>query len=66
MTRVATKNVELSNGTIIPKGARLVSPNLHMWSEDYYKEPYKFDAKRFLKLREHQETRTNTNLLHQP
>jgi cytochrome P450 len=58
MTRIAHKDVTLSDGTIIPKYARFAVPTLHMRDPEYYSDPDKFDGKRFLKLRELPE---NTN-----
>lgn len=58
MMRVAHEEVTLSDGAIIPKGARMATPTLHMRDPAYYSDPDTFDGKRFLKLRELPE---NTN-----
>lgn len=52
MTRVAKKNIHLSDGTVIPKGVRVYIPALHVHSEDYYTNATEFQPRRFLELRE--------------
>ncbi|KAI0131024.1 cytochrome P450 [Daldinia grandis] len=51
MHRYVEKDVELSNGTILPKGARIVVAGNFM-DPAIYPEPEKFDAARFLKMRQ--------------
>ncbi|KAI2632123.1 cytochrome P450 [Hypoxylon sp. NC1633] len=51
MNRYVEKDVELSDGTILPKGSRImVAANFS--DPTIYPEPEKFDAARFLKMRQ--------------
>lgn len=51
MNRIASTEVKLSNGQIIPKGARLMCSADGRLNPDVYPEPLKFDGHRFLKWR---------------
>lgn len=51
MNRLALKDISLSDGTVIPKGRRIFVPSA-MHAAKEFVEPEKFDAARFLKLRE--------------
>ncbi|KAI5863535.1 cytochrome P450 [Durotheca rogersii] len=51
MNRYVTENVELSDGTVLPKGAQVIVATNFM-DPTIYPEPEKFDAARFLKLRQ--------------
>jgi cytochrome P450 len=50
--RLATADVQLSNGYLIKKGTRVVFENTHMWDEKYYENPYEYDGYRWLRLRD--------------
>ncbi|KAL5365631.1 cytochrome P450 [Aspergillus floccosus] len=52
MRRLASEDVKLSDGTIIPKGSNLFVSSGNMWDPSVYPDPEKFDPYRFLKLRE--------------
>ncbi|PYI12549.1 cytochrome protein [Aspergillus sclerotiicarbonarius CBS 121057] len=52
MRRLALEDINLSDGTTIPKGATTVVSCDAMWDPSVYPEPETFDAYRFLKLRE--------------
>ncbi|QDS74724.1 hypothetical protein FKW77_000811 [Venturia effusa] len=58
ISRHAQQDITLSDGTTIPKDARLGVPMLHMHDPEFYPNPETFDGKRFLRLRELPE---NTN-----
>ncbi|KAI2783258.1 cytochrome P450 [Daldinia loculata] len=51
MHRYVEKDLELSDGTVLPKGARIVVAGNFM-DPTIYPEPEKFDAARFLKMRQ--------------
>ncbi|KAK5997605.1 Cytochrome P450 monooxygenase hepE [Cladobotryum mycophilum] len=51
MRRMAIDNVTLSNGLVIPKGARTFVDAYRMRDPDAYENPEKWDGSRFLKLR---------------
>ncbi|KAJ3563164.1 hypothetical protein NPX13_g8296 [Xylaria arbuscula] len=51
MQRVATADVHLSDGTVIPKGAKCAIANTSRLDGSLYKEPEKFDGYRFLNMR---------------
>ncbi|KAI0802275.1 cytochrome P450 [Xylaria sp. FL0064] len=51
MQRIALADVPLSDGTVIPKGAKLAVANTTRLDGDLYEEPEKFDGYRFLKMR---------------
>ena len=51
MNRYVEKTVELSDGTILPKGSRVMVMSNYM-DPTIYAEPDKFDAARFVKKRE--------------
>ena len=50
--RLATDDVQLSNGYLIKKGTRIIFENTHMWDDKYHENPLEYDAYRWLKLRE--------------
>lgn len=47
---MATRNVELSDGTILPKGAFVTFAGQNM-DPDVFLDPHVFDERRFLRLR---------------
>ncbi|KAL8365056.1 hypothetical protein RB595_004055 [Gaeumannomyces hyphopodioides] len=51
ITRIATNDVRLPDGTLIPKGTSLVADGGWRLSPDVYEDPFKFDGHRFLKWR---------------
>ncbi|KAI4870598.1 cytochrome P450 [Hypoxylon rubiginosum] len=51
MMRYVEKDVELSDGTVLPKGSRIMVASNFM-DPTIYPEPEKFDAARFLKMRQ--------------
>ncbi|KAF3070666.1 Dihydromonacolin L monooxygenase LovA [Daldinia childiae] len=52
MRRIALKDITLSNGLVIRKGQKLLVDNLHMQDSTYYEDPLRFDAYRFLRMRQ--------------
>jgi cytochrome P450 len=52
MFRQAAQDIELSDGSVIPKGAFTLVANFRMWDSDVYPNPNTFDPYRFLRLRE--------------
>jgi cytochrome P450 len=52
MNRVAHQPVQLSDGTLIPKGASLGIPVTALTDEKYHQDPLKFDGHRFYNLRQ--------------
>ncbi|KAK1545959.1 cytochrome P450 [Colletotrichum paranaense] len=52
MQRIAIKDVTLSDGTFIPKGANTAVSSHSQWNAAVYPEPEKWDAYRFLRMRE--------------
>jgi len=52
MRRMATDNIEFSDGTRIPKGT-ITGVTAHgMWDSKTYSEPHVWDGRRFLRMRE--------------
>ena len=56
MRRVATQDMELSNGIRIPKGGTLAVSTHNMWDANLHKNPDSWDGYRFLRMRETQQT----------
>ncbi|KAB8236161.1 hypothetical protein ETB97_006987 [Aspergillus alliaceus] len=54
MHRVATKNIKLSDGTIIPKGANLMVSSHRRKDPAYYENPEEYDGYRYLRMRQQQ------------
>ncbi|AEO67292.1 uncharacterized protein THITE_118259 [Thermothielavioides terrestris NRRL 8126] len=54
MRRVATDNVQLSDGTFIPRGDTIAVSAQHMWDPEVYDKPREWDGRRFLRMRETQ------------
>ncbi|KAK1658301.1 cytochrome P450 [Colletotrichum godetiae] len=52
MQRIAVKDVTLSDGTFVPKGANIAVSSHSLWDAAVYPEPEKWDAYRFLRMRE--------------
>lgn len=52
MNRMVKKPITLSNGTTIPAGARIMVSDEKCLDPELYPEHDKFDAARFLRLRE--------------
>ena len=51
MNRLVKSNVQLSDGTVLPAGARIMIAPRYL-DPDVYEEPLKFDAYRFLRERD--------------
>lgn len=51
MRRVATSDVELSDGTVIKKNAMVAVSARRHWATEVYPEPEKWDGFRFLRMR---------------
>ncbi|CAL5871344.1 uncharacterized protein PFLUO_LOCUS5594 [Penicillium psychrofluorescens] len=51
MRRLASDNIQLSDGTKILKDSYLLVANERMWNSEFYENPDTFDAHRFLNLR---------------
>ncbi|KAF6843909.1 trichothecene c-8 hydroxylase [Colletotrichum musicola] len=49
--RLATADIELSNGFVVRKGQKIISTNTHMWDETWYENPLEYDGYRFLRMR---------------
>lgn len=52
MPRLATEDVQFSDGTVIPKGSYIMIAPTPMSNPELYPDPSKFDGYRFLRLRE--------------
>ncbi|KAJ5948643.1 hypothetical protein N7454_001950 [Penicillium verhagenii] len=52
MARVVREDVVLSDGTLLPKGDKMLVSCDRMWDENIYPDPLKFDPYRFAKLRQ--------------
>lgn len=52
MRRLTTADVELADGVFIPKNTTILISADSMWDEKNYENPNKFDAYRFLKMRD--------------
>ncbi|KAF3007238.1 hypothetical protein E8E14_009058 [Neopestalotiopsis sp. 37M] len=61
--RAALKEIRLSNGITIRKGQRIGVSNAHMWDSAYYQDPEKFDAYRFLRMRENPAEQSSAHLV---
>jgi cytochrome P450 len=52
MRRLALDNVELSDGTNIPRGSHVAVSGHQAWDSKTYENPLEWDGRRFLRLRE--------------
>lgn len=52
LSRVADETVKLSDGIIIPKGAKLTVPNTRLTDPSLFANPEEFDGHRFYELRQ--------------
>ncbi|TWU75759.1 hypothetical protein ED733_002262 [Metarhizium rileyi] len=52
MRRLVTEDLELSQGTKLYKGERVIVDPTHMWSSSHYPEPQRYDGYRFLRMRD--------------
>jgi len=53
ITRLATEDITLKDGTVLPKGAQILVHSAHMMHDaERYPHPEKFDGYRFLRMRE--------------
>ncbi|KAB5557999.1 cytochrome P450 [Coniochaeta sp. 2T2.1] len=59
MNRFVERNIKLSDGTVLPKNARIMVVGEYR-DPNIYQEPDKFDAARFLQLRKEQPASENT------
>ncbi|KAG6357569.1 hypothetical protein INS49_013446 [Diaporthe citri] len=53
--RVATEDIKLSDGLLIPKDHTIVTPGYGMWDSNVYPNADTFDGHRFLRIREQPE-----------
>jgi cytochrome P450 len=63
MRRVASADIELSDGTVIPKDSAVMVSNHKMWDPTIYPNPDEYDGYRFLKLREKPGHETSAQLV---
>ncbi|CAI7579904.1 unnamed protein product [Penicillium viridicatum] len=63
MKRVAIEDVQLKDGLHIPKGTNLTVTTYHNYSSDHDPEVAKFDAYRFVKIRENPAEKHKANLV---
>lgn len=63
MKRVAIEDVQLKDGLHIPKGTNLTVTTYHNYSSDNDPEISKFDAYRFVKMRENPAEKHKANLV---
>ncbi|CZT12184.1 related to gibberellin cluster-GA14-synthase [Rhynchosporium agropyri] len=61
MNRTASADIQLSEGTKLPKGSRIAVSAVNMWDPKIYPDPSKFDGYRFLNMRKNSE---NGNAAH--
>lgn len=47
MSRIATERVQLSGGTVIPKGGLLIIPATRLWDANLHPEPATWNPRRF-------------------
>lgn len=47
MNRIATERVQLSDGTVIPKGDLLIIPATRLWDPNFHAEPATWNPRRF-------------------
>jgi cytochrome P450 len=52
MRRIASDNVEFSDGTFIPRGGAIAVSAHSMWDPEVYDKPQDWDGRRFLHMRE--------------
>ncbi|KAK2601862.1 hypothetical protein QQS21_004548 [Conoideocrella luteorostrata] len=52
MRRLVTKDMELSDGTKLFKGEKIIADAAHMWDSSRYTEAERYDGYRFLRMRE--------------
>jgi cytochrome P450 len=52
MRRRVQEDIVLSNGLKLKKGDRVGVDSCRMWDEAYHQDPLKYDAERFLKMRQ--------------
>lgn len=52
MRRIASDNVEFSDGTFICRGTSIAASAHSMWDPEVYGKPHEWDGRRFLRMRE--------------
>jgi cytochrome P450 len=52
MRRIASEEVEFSDGTFVPRGSSIAVSAEGMWDAKVYDRPREWDGRRFLRLRE--------------
>ncbi|KAJ1323892.1 cytochrome P450 monooxygenase 1 [Microdochium nivale] len=52
LERAALKDVTLPDGRVIPRGAHIMVDSTQLWDSSVYPDADKFDARRFLRMRE--------------
>lgn len=63
MRRYTTADVTLSSGDVIPKGTLTLVSTIRHWDDKIYEEPYKFDGRRFFRLRQQKETESGAHFV---
>ncbi|KAF4452604.1 putative cytochrome P450 monooxygenase (lovA) [Fusarium austroafricanum] len=61
--RLAMADITLPNGDVIKKGEKIICDTTHMWNPDYYEEATKFDAYRYVRIREASEQDKHPHLV---
>ncbi|KAF5021008.1 hypothetical protein F66182_6939 [Fusarium sp. NRRL 66182] len=63
LNRVSLDDFELSNGMVVPKDTILGIGPTHMWDESFYEKGRDFDGRRFLRMRQDPEMKSQSSLV---